>query len=300
MNSPLPAAAPARGSLAVFAALAIVYIVWGSTYLAIRFALEGGYPPLTMVSGVRFVLAGGVMYAVLRWRGVAAPTRGQWKHLAMMGAMLLLLGNGMVVLAEQSVSSGLAAVAVASVPLWMGLFAAMRGQHPHRVEWVGIGLGFIGVVWLNAGSSLTASPTGLVLLLIAPIGWAYGSVWSRGRDLPPPFMAAAGQMLCGGVMLVVAGLLRGESFQGTPTWQGSVALAYLAVFGSLVAFSAYVWLLHNVRPVLVASYAYVNPIIAVALGAWLANEQFTSSDLGAMAVILAGVVIISLARMLRR
>ena len=297
-----PAQAPARAAgLAVAFALAIVYVVWGSTYLGIRFALEGGWPPLSAVSGARFLLAGGAMYAFLRWRGVAAPTRAQWKNLLAMGALLLLLGNGCVVLAEQSVSSGLAAVAVASVPLWMGLFGAMFGQKPTRAEWLGIAIGFAGVVWLNAGSSLNASPAGLVLLLVAPVGWAFGSVWSRGRDLPSPFMAAAGQMLCGGAMLLAAGLLRGENpLAASPTLHGTLALAYLAVFGSVVAFSTYIWLLHHVRPALVSSYAYVNPAIAVALGAWLAGERFSAHDLGAMAVILAGVVIITLARVLRR
>ena len=297
-----PAQAPARAAgLAVVIALAIVYLVWGSTYLAIRFALEGGWPPLTAVSGARFLLAGGAMYAFLRWRGVPAPTRAQWKNLAAMGALLLLLGNGFVVLAEQHVSSGLAAVAVASVPLWMGVFGIFHGARPSRAEWLGIAIGFAGVLWLNAGSSLSASPVGLVLLLVAPVGWAFGSVWSRGRDLPSPFMAAAGQMVCGGAMLFAAGLLRGENpLAATPTLHGTLALLYLAVFGSIIAFSTYVWLLHNVRPALVSSYAYVNPAIAVALGAWLAGEHFTAHDLGAMAVILAGVLIITLARVLRR
>jgi len=288
-------AVPVRGGSAVVLALVIVYLVWGSTYLGIRFALEGGYPPLLMVSGTRFLAAGGLMYVFLRWRGVPAPTRGQWLRLTFMGALLLGLGNGLVTLAEQSVSSGLAAVAIASMPLWMALFGALRGQHSNRFEWLGIGVGFAGVLWLNSGSSLTASPTGLVLLLIAPIAWAFGSVWSRGRDLPSPFMTAAGQMLCGGVLLSVAGLLHGESFTlGTP--QGTAALVYLGLFGSVVAFSAYIWLLHHARPALVGSYAYVNPVIAVALGVWLAGERFTAHDMGAMVVILAGVVIITLAR----
>ncbi len=293
--------APVRtGGLAVAAALAIVYVVWGSTYLGIRFALEGGLPPLGAVSGFRFLVAGSAMFVFLRWRGVAAPTRAQWKNLLVMGALLLLFGNGFVVLAEQDVSSGLAAVAVASVPLWMGLFGIFYGAKPSRIEWIGIAIGFLGVLWLNAGSSLSASPTGLVLLLIAPVAWAFGSLWSRGRDLPSPFMAAAGQMLCGGALLLATGLLRGETLDAAPTTQGLLALLYLAVFGSVIAFSTYVWLLHHVRPALVSSYAYVNPAIAVALGAWLAGERFTAHDLGAMAVILAGVVIITLAKVLRR
>ena len=158
MSSSSNAAPPAAASGgAVALALAIVYVVWGSTYLAIRLALEGGYPPLLMVSGCRFVLAGSLMYAFLRWRGVPTPTRAQWQTLAVMGLLLLLMGNGLVVLAEQSVSSGLAAVAIASVPLWFGLFGALRGEHPSRGEWLSIGVGLAGVVWLIAPD---ATPTG--------------------------------------------------------------------------------------------------------------------------------------------
>jgi len=296
MASPADAGAQGARSGFVVLALLLVYLVWGSTYLGIRLALEGGALPLTMVSGGRFIVAGTLMYAVLRWRGVPAPTRRQWPNVVMMGATLLLLGNGMVVLAERDVSSGLAATAVASVPLWMALFSALRGQHASRGEWIGIVIGFLGVVWLNAGSSLTATPTGLVLLLIAPLGWAFGSIWSRGRDLPSPFMTAAAQMMCGGVLIFLAGLLIGERPHTLPTPQGLLAVAYLCVFGSIVAFTAYVWLLSHVRPALAGSYAYVNPVIAVALGAWLGHEQFSASDIGAMAVILAGVVVVTLSR----
>jgi drug/metabolite transporter (DMT)-like permease len=213
-----------------------------------------------------------------------------------MGVLLLLLGNGMVNRAEQSVSSGLAAVAVASAPLWMGIFAAMRGQKPNRMEWVGLGIGFLGVLWLNADSSLTASPAGLVALLIASLAWSFGSIWSRGRDLPSPFMASAAQMLCGGVAMCITGAALGERFHGMPTATGLAAFAYLIVFGSIIGFSAYIWLLHHVRPALAGSYAYVNPAIAVALGAWVAHERFGMHELVAMGVILLGVVAITLAK----
>lgn len=295
-------AAPSAGdprpasTFAVALALTAVYLIWGSTYLGIRFALEGGWPPLLAVAGGRMLVAGGLMYAVLRWRGVPAPTRAQWPSLAVMGLLMMLLGNGMVVLAEEDVSSGLAAIAIASMPLWMGLFGAMSGRHPSRGEWLGIGIGFIGVLWLNAGSSLSSTPRGLTLLLIAPIAWAFGSVWSRGRDLPSPFMAAATQMLCGGAMLVALGLAMGERLPAAPTTQGSAALIYLAIFGSIGGFGAYIWLLNHVRPALASSYAYVNPPIAVMLGAWLGGEHFGLHDLGALMVILIGVVAISRAK----
>lgn len=296
MVSPSAAAPRPVSAFAIALALTSVYLVWGSTYLGIRFALEGGWPPLLAVSGGRMLLAGGLMYAVLRWRGVAAPTRAQWPALAFMGLLMMLLGNGMVVLAEEQVSSGLAAIAIASMPLWMGLFGAMFGRHPSRGEWLGIGIGFLGVLWLNAGSSLSSAPSGLVMLLIAPIAWAFGSVWSRGHDLPSPFMAAAAQMLCGGVMLVVLGLAMGERLPTAPTAHGTAALIYLALFGSIIGFGAYVWLLNHVRPALASSYAYVNPPIAVLLGAGLGGEHFSLHDLGALAAILVGVVVISRAK----
>src|SRR3546814_3381679 len=152
----------------------------------------------------------------------------------------------MVCIGEQTVSSGLAAVAVASVPLWIGLFATLRGQRSSRLEWVGLGIGFLGVLWLNAGSSLTASPTALVALLVAPVAWAFGSVWSKGRELQSPFMGAAAQMLCGGAMMVVDGLLLGARLDALPTTTGLFAVAYMDGFGSISAFSAYVWMRNHV------------------------------------------------------
>lgn len=291
MNQP---ATPPPSALAVALALASVYLVWGSTYLAIAYGLEG-YPPFLMGS-VRFLAASLVFYAFLRWRGHAPPTRAQWKNAAVMGLFMMLLGNGLVNFAEQTVSSGLAAVAVASMPLWAGLFGVMRGQHPSRGEWLGLGIGFLGVVWLNLGGEMRASLGGMLALLLAPIAWAFGSVWSRGRDLPAPFMSTAAQMLCGGVAMGALGLLMGERITEVPPLSATLAVGYLAAFGSILAFSAYVWLLHNVRPALATSYAYVNPPIAVLLGALLLQERVGWDSIGAMAVILAGVLIITRAK----
>ena len=291
MNSNMPTS---PRPLAIAMALAAVYLIWGSTYLAIRFALEGGFPPF-LLGGIRFLIAGGLMFAFLRLRGEAAPTRAQWRNLTVMGTLLLAGGNGMVNFAEQTVSSGLAAVAVASAPIWMGVFAMMRGDKPTRVEWIGIGVGFMGVLWLNMGGAMSGSMQGLIALLIASIAWSFGSIWSRGRDLPSPFMAAAGQMLCGGVVMMIIALITGERMD-MPTPKALGAFAYLVVFGSIIGFTAYIWLLHNVRPALAGSYAYVNPAIAVVLGAWLAGERASTAELGAMLVILAGVVVITLAK----
>ena len=282
------------GALAVAAALAAVYLVWGSTYLAIRIGLQG-YPPFLM-GGLRFLVAAALFNVVLRWRGHAAPTRAQWKNAVVMGLFMLVLGNGMVNFAEQTVSSGLAAIAVASMPLWAGLFGVLRGQHPSRGEWMGLAIGFVGVIWLNAGSELRASLPGMLALITAPIAWAWGSVWSRGRDLAAPFMSTAAQMVCGGIAMTLLGVVLGERIDAVPPLDATLAVAYLALFGSIVAFSAYVWLLDKVRPALATSYAYVNPPIAVLLGAWLLDERFGVHAIGAMAVILAGVVIVMRAK----
>lgn len=276
----------------VVLALLSVYVIWGSTYLAIRFALEGGFTPF-LLGGVRFTIAGMLMFAFLWLKGIARPTKTQWLNSAVMGFLLLVLGNGMVNLAEKTVSSGLAAVAVASVALWIGLFATLRGDRPSKVEWLGLAVGFLGVIWLNFGSSLTASKTGLIALIIAPLAWAYGSVWSRGRDLPNPLMTSAAQMLCAGVMMLIVGIVTGERMT-MPIPKAIGAFWYLVFFGSIIGFSSYVWLLNHVRPALAGSYAYVNPAIAVLLGAVLAGERFTPNDLIAMAIILAAVVIITL------
>jgi len=172
----------------------------------------------------------------------------------------------------------------------------MRGDRPTRREWIGLGIGFLGVLWLNAGSSLAATPMGMIALLVATLAWSFGSIWSRGRDLAPPFMNAAAQMLCGGAAMVVAGLVTGERLHALPTPHALGAFAYLVVFGSWFGFTAYIWLLHHVRPALAGSYAYVNPAIAVALGAWLAGERFGRHELVAMGVILLGVVAITFAK----
>ena len=287
---PLPAA---RG-LAVAFALASVYVLWGSTYLAIRYALES-YPPF-LLGTFRMFTAGALMYAVLRMRGTAPPTAKQWRTLVVLSIFMVLLSNGLVNLAETEVGSGMAAIAVASMPLFAGVFAMLRGRHPTRSEWVGLVIGFGGVVWLNAGSNLSTSTLGLVCLTIAPIAWAWGSIWSRDLDLPTPFMAASGQMIAGSGWMLAAALVTGERMTAVPTLEATAALVWLVVAGSIFGFTAYIWLLHHVRPALATSYAYVNPPIAVLFGAVIAGEVFTSNDLGAMAVILAGVAIITVAR----
>ncbi|ANB17147.1 drug/metabolite exporter YedA [Dokdonella koreensis] len=300
MNAPAPDAVPAKTPLsretrwAIGLSLLTLYLIWGSTYLAIRVALES-WPPFLMAA-LRFTTAGALLYAFLRWRGLPAPTRTQWGNAAVTGLLLLGLGNGLVCFAEQSVASGLAAVAVASMPLFAALFGTLYRQWPRRIEWIGLAIGFIGVVLLNLGGGMTGSPAGAAALVVASAAWAFGSVWSRGRDMPPAAMNTAAQMLCGGVGLSIAALAFGERLPTAPTTASTLALVYLAVFGSLIAFTAYLYLLRTVRPVLATSYAYVNPPVAVLLGAALGGEAIHIGDLVAMAVILGGVALITLTR----
>lgn len=275
-------------------ALLALYVIWGSTYLAIRIALTS-YPPFLM-AGLRFVCAGVALYAFLRWRGMAAPTRAQWLNAAATGALLLGLGNGLVCYAEQSVTSGLTAVAVAAMPLFAALFGGLYGQWPKRMEWLGLGVGFAGVILLNFGGGMAAAPLGAAALVVAAAAWAFGSVWSRRRDMPPAAMNTAAQMLAGGAILLAGALLAGERLPAAPTTSATLAVVYLGVFGSIVAFSAYLYLLNTVRPALATSYAYVNPPVAVLFGAVLAGEAVHALDLVAMAVILGGVALIALAR----
>jgi len=279
-----PAASRVAPPLLVLLAMLTVYVVWGSTYLAIRFALEG-YPPL-FFPGVRFVVAGSILYLVLRLRGHAAPTLRQWRNAAMIGVLLLNVGNGGVVIAERWVGSALAATAVASV------FAGIWGQWPVRMQWVGMVIGFAGIVVLNLGGDFAANPIAAALLMVASATWAFGSVWSRRLDLPKGLMSSASQMFAAGVVFIVVSALRGESWELLPNAKSAGALLYLIVFGSLLAFSAYMYLVQNVTPSLATSYAYVNPVVALLFGLTLGGEHIVRSGYVAIALVLFGVALI--------
>ena len=297
MNDSTLADAPVRAlftpRVLVPLALIGIYLLWGSTYLAIRVAVVS-YPPFLMAS-VRFAIAGGLMLALLYWRGVALPTRRQWFNCLVTGTLLLGFGNGLVCYAEQSVASGIAAVAVASVALFMAIFAGLYGQWPNRLEWIGLIVGFLGVVLLNFGGELRGSPLGAAALVIAAISWAFGSVWSKHQDMPHPAMSAAAQMLCSCVPLALFALISGEHAP-SPDLHATLAVVYLIVAGSLLGFSAYIYLLHHTRPALATSYAYVNPPVAVLVGVLLGGESVTRLDIVGMIVILIGVAAITLAK----
>ncbi|BAU72468.1 drug/metabolite exporter YedA [Metapseudomonas furukawaii] len=282
-----------RAPLLLIGAFLALYLIWGSTYLAIRIGVES-WPPLLM-AGIRFVVAGALMYGFLRWRGVPNPSWQEWKSAAAVGFLLLSCGNGGVTLAEDlGVASGVAALAVATVPLFALLFGLIWGQRTTRLEWAGIVLGLVGIGLLNLGSNLQASPMGAALILFAAAAWSFGSMWSKNLTLPSGPMASAAEMLAGGVALLAGSLLSGERLVAAPTLAGWGALAYLVVFGSIIAFSAYLYLLKQVRPAAATSYAYVNPVVAVLLGIGFAGETIGLEEGLAMLVIISAVVLIGL------
>jgi drug/metabolite transporter (DMT)-like permease len=303
-KAPTPTNGSTRGGqspgwLTTGAALVAVYLIWGSTYLALRFGLEG-FPPF-LLNGIRFLVAGGVLYAVVRLRGTPAPTGRQWWNAGRVGALMLVGGVGLVTIAEDvGIGSGVAATAVAVIPLWAALISGLFGRWPTRLEWVGLVIGLTGVIVLAREGDLASNPVGVILVMVAPIFWAIGSVWGSHVELPRPAMATAAQLLAGGAALLVLGPLRGERIAEMPPAGAWLALGYLILFGSIVAYTAYVYLLRTVRPALATSYAYVNPIVAVGLGVTLGAEVLTGPAFVALPLILAGVAIVALAPLLGR
>jgi len=292
---------PRPSAAMVLAAFAAVYVLWGSTYLAIRVAIES-LPPLLMAS-TRFLAAGAILYAVMRLRGEPAPTRAQWRNTAIVGTLLLLGGNGGVVMAERTVPSGVAALLVATVPLWMVVMEWLRpaGTRPTGRTLIGLAVGFVGMIVLVGPAGLaggaSVDPLGAGLLLMGSLSWAAGSTFARGAALPKSaLLATAMEMLCGGAALLLAGAARGELATMDPsafTTESVLALLYLVVFGSLVGFSAYVWLLGVTSAARVSTYAYVNPVVAVMLGWAILDEPITPRVMAAAAVIILAVAVIT-------
>jgi len=285
----------APGRAAIGAALFAVYVIWGSTYLGMRIALEA-WPPL-LLGGVRFTIAGTLLYVVLRARGTPPPTLRGWASAALVGVLMLTMGNGLVAFAQsRKIDSGVAATVIATMPMWMALLATVFGTRPSRSELAGLVLGFIGVALLQGGGSLHAGWAATAAIVAAPITWAFGSLIGLRLPLPKGLMSAAPQMLVGGVVMLALGALRGESFPAELTTRTTVALVYLIVIGSLIGFTAYGFLLRSTRTAVAASYAYVNPIVALALGALLAGEKLTPWNVMACGVIVLGVLVITLRR----
>ena len=285
----------------IIGAFAILYVIWGSTYLFIRLASQT-IPPLLM-SGVRFLIAGTVLVAITRHNRDGAAAQAdpigprQWGAAAVTGGLLLLGGNGVVSYGEQFVASGVVALIVATVPLFIALLGALfLGQRMRRVAIVGLVVGLGGTAVLLRPGGGAGDPLRMLLVVASPLSWAIGSLYATRGPLPRRLLLASGmEMLCGGVMLTVAGAATGEIgavHLGRISLVSALSVLYLVVFGSLIAFSAYVWLLSKVATTAVATYAYVNPLVAVVLGWAFLGEQITGQTLLAAALIVVAVALI--------
>ncbi len=274
----------------IVACLFCTYFIWGSTYLAIRFAIES-FPPFLMV-GLRFTIAGAILYMVMRCFGSPNPTLEQWRGAAIVGLLLPVFGNGTVSHVQLTVSSSMAALAIATAPIWMAIFSSFFGHKITQREWLGIAVGFVGIALLNLGDSFKGDATSALLLMFAAASWSLGSVWGKHLSMPAGLMGAASQMLCGGIIALLLSASFGEALPVHISQKSWFAMLFLVVLGSLVAYSAFQYLLKTVRPLVASSNTFVNPIVAFAVGIWLANETVTSTEYAALAVILVGVFLI--------
>jgi len=290
-----------------WAALIAVYIVWGSTYLAIRFTIET-IPPF-LSAGMRFLISGAILYFWRRLSGDHAPTRIEWRSATIIGLLLLLGGNGALVWAEQRIPSGIASLFIATTPLWMVLIDSVRpgGVRTSWITWLGVLVGFIGIALLvNPWQVHTTSPAldliGMVVLIFAALSWSIGSLYSRKAPLPSsPLLGTGMEMLVGSLGLFAFGSIIGEWGQFHPasiSLRSLGGLAYLIVFGSGIGFVAYTWLLRNAPTPLVSTYAYVNPVVALLLGSLVANENLEALEIISALIIISGVVLITTAKFL--
>ena len=300
-------AAPKR--TLVIIAFAALYLIWGSTYLGIRFSIET-IPPFLM-AGARFVLAGVIMYAIAWSQGIGKSNWANWRTSLIIGACLLLGGNGGVTISERYIDSGLAALIVAIVPIYIVLLGWATGMAPRPtpIMWMGLAGGFVGVAILfgpgvHFHSTTGRNPAiGISILLVTSFIWSAGSLYSRvAKHAASPFLTAAQQMICGGMLLLFAGVVTGELPRFHP---GSISMlslgsfVYLVLIGAVVGYTAYIWLLRHCDPAKVATYAYVNPIVAVLLGMFFAGETVTVRTLIAAALIIGSVALIITAQQLR-
>jgi drug/metabolite transporter (DMT)-like permease len=297
------APAPTPRRLAIVLAFAALYLVWGSTYLGIRFAIES-IPPLLM-AGARFFLAGVIMYAIARWQGARKSSFAEWRTALILGACLLFFGNGGVTVAEQWVASGLASLLVATVPIYIALLGWLTGSAPRPRPLILLGLagGFVGV-GLLVSPALGAAPAagsdhaglGMLILLFGSLVWSIGSLYSRrASNSAPPFLSSAQTMLCGGTLMIIAGLASGEADNfhlNKVTALSLGAFVYLVLIGAIVGYTAYIWLLRHCDPSKVATYAYVNPVVALLLGSFFAGETLTARSVLAAAIIIGSVAVV--------
>jgi drug/metabolite transporter (DMT)-like permease len=272
----------------ILACLAAVYVVWGTTYYALKVGVEGGAGPFFLV-GTRFVVAGLLLLAWLRIRGQAMPTLRQWGNSTLLGFLLLVLGIGSVTVAEKSVSSGAAVALISVLPLAIALWSGVLEKWPRRAEWLAIIIGLIGTLVMISGADLRGSPGGTALIVFATSMWSLGTVLSRRLDVPPGAMGFAAEMIAGGVVALLVSAVLGETWALPSSADVWWAWAYLVVFGSLIAFSAYRVLVERASPTLASTYAYVNPPVAMFVGWWLGDETFSPNVFVGLPIVLAAV-----------
>ena len=278
-------------------ALFALYIIWGTTYFAICIGVES-WPPL-MMAGIRFLTAGIILTVFLRLRGRRFPERRPMLNAALIGVLLLAAGNGLITVAEhQEVASGIAALVVATVPLFALCFSYLFGIKTRKQEWLGVALGLAGILLLNSGGNLSGNPWGAAMILISSLIWAFGSVYGSRIELPDGMMAGAIEMLAAGIVLLAASAMTGERLTTLPSLHGFLALGYLTLFGSIIAINAYMYLIRNVSPAVATSYAYVNPVVAVLLGTRFGGEHLSSLEWIALGIIILAVVLVTLGKYL--
>jgi drug/metabolite transporter (DMT)-like permease len=283
-----------RSDARLWLSMAAVFVIWGSTYYAMHVAVAG-LPPLLM-GAMRFVVAGGILLAIARLTGAPWPTRRQWLYTLPVGVLFFIGGNGFVAIAETSIDSGVAAVVCATMPLWTAVLASLLGERPSGREWLGLAVGFAGVVVLVGAAWHGGDTLHLVLLILSPLSWACGSMLARRLPLPGGAAGSAAQMVTGGVALAAVALARGETVPAHASTGAWLALGYLVVFGSLIAFTAFGWLLRNTRPAVATSYAYVNPAIAVVVGALIGGETIGAGTAIGAGLIVGAVALVITAR----
>jgi len=282
----------------LFAALAAVYVIWSSTYLGMKIAMAT-FPPFVLGT-MRFLLAGGILLVLHLARGGVRPTRAQILAAAPVGILLFVVGNGFIALAQHEVASGVAAIVASTTPLWAALLAPLFGERAQVAEWIGVGLGTIGVALLGAHADLGSNWLLTVGLLLSPVGWALGSMLARKRPLAPGLAGPGLNMLWGGLAMLVLAPLIGEHWPESIPAEAWGVFAYLVVFGSLIGFTAFTWLLKNTRPSLALSYSYVNPAIAVLLGVVVGHEPLHETTIAATAILVVAVAVVVRAAITRR
>jgi drug/metabolite transporter (DMT)-like permease len=284
--------APARPTTAVIiACLLAVYILWGTTYYAIKVAITG-FATFFFV-GTRFVVAGGLLLLWQMLRGAPMPTLAQWRGAALVGCLLLLAGNGTVAMGEHWVSSGAAVALISSVPLTTAAWSCLFGERPARLEWLAMAVGTAGIAVMLLGHDLQASPLGVGVVLGGSICWSLGTVLARRVDVPPGATGFGAEMLCAGIAGFIVSALAREPWVFSTAIRPWAAWGYLVVFGSLIGFSAFRFLVERVSATLATTYAYVNPPVALLVGWWLGHEQFSTQLLLGLPVVLGAVALLT-------